>query len=114
MSIPELDPDLTRVTPNEWTTVERPLLVQLAAMGWDYLQGDLDYPQKTHRETFRKVLLLEPLRQAVRIINAAENVDEITIIWADREAVGIGGTAQERRRTITTRLMFENCKEIGC
>ncbi len=31
--IPELDPDPKRETPNEWTTVERPLLHQLTAMG---------------------------------------------------------------------------------
>lgn len=79
MNIPELDPDLARETPNEWTMVERPLLVQLAAMGWDYLQGDLDYPQKTHRQSFREVLLLEPLRRAIRAINASERLDELTI-----------------------------------
>lgn len=45
--IPELDPDPKRETPNEWTTVERPLLQQLVAMGWEYLEGNLDYPQKT-------------------------------------------------------------------
>ena len=85
MCIPELDPDSRRETPNEWTTVERPLLVQLAAMGWKYLQGDLDYPQKTYRENFREVLLLEPLRHAIRTINADENLDEITIDRAIRE-----------------------------
>lgn len=85
MNIPELDPDLARETPNEWTTVERPLLVQLVAMGWDYLQGDLDYPQKTHRQSFREVLLLAPLRQAIRTINACEELDELTIDRAIRE-----------------------------
>ncbi len=34
--IPSLDPDPQRETPNEWTMVERPLVVQLAAMGWEY------------------------------------------------------------------------------
>ncbi|MEA1924084.1 MAG: hypothetical protein U9N63_15720 [Pseudomonadota bacterium] len=65
-SIPELDPDPQRESPNEWTTVERPLLQQLTAMGWEYLQGNLDYPQKTFRNNFRDVLLCEPLRQAIR------------------------------------------------
>ena len=60
MGIPALDPDPERETPIEWTTVERPLLAQLTALGWEYLQGDLDYPQKTHRENFREVLLLGP------------------------------------------------------
>lgn len=83
--IPELDTDPERENPNEWTVAERPLLQQLAAMGWEYLQGDLDYPQKTLRENFRDVLLHEPLRKAVRSINAAENLDEITIDRAIRE-----------------------------
>ena len=83
--IPELDPDPERETPNEWTTVERPLLQQLVAMGWEYLPGDIDYPQKTLRENFRDVLLREPLRQAILRINAAESLDEITIDRAIRE-----------------------------
>ena len=38
--IPEVDRE--RDDPNEFTEVERPLLVQLVAMGWDFVQGDLD------------------------------------------------------------------------
>jgi type I restriction enzyme R subunit len=83
--IPELDTDRERENPNEWTTVERPLLQQLAAMGWEYLQGDIDYPQKTKRDNFRDVVLQDPLRQAIRTINGAENLDEITIDRAIRE-----------------------------
>ncbi|HBG19820.1 MAG TPA: restriction endonuclease subunit R [Desulfobulbaceae bacterium] len=104
--IPEPDPDPGRETPNEWTTVERPLLQQLAAMGWEYLQGDLDYPQKTFRENFRDVLLYEPLRHAIRKISAAENLDEITIDRAIRELERTdkpGGL--ERNRELTEKLI---------
>ncbi len=83
--IPELDTDPERETPNEWTMVERPLLKQLTAMGWEYLQGDIDYPQKTFRERFRDVLLRDQLRAAILRINAAEKLDEITIDRAIRE-----------------------------
>jgi len=34
--------DRERDDPNEFTEVERPLLIQLVAMGWDFVQGDLD------------------------------------------------------------------------
>ncbi len=85
MTIPELDPDPERETPNEWSTVERPLLQQLAAMGWEYLEGDLDYPQKTFRENFRDVLLHDHLRAAVKRINNEANLDDITIDRAIRE-----------------------------
>lgn len=54
--------DNEREYPNEYTEVERPLLVQLGAMGWQYVRGDLDYPQKTFRERFRDVLLRDKRR----------------------------------------------------
>jgi type I restriction enzyme R subunit len=106
MSIPELDPDLARETPSEWTTVEMPLLAQLAAMGWEYQQGDLDHPQKTFRENFRDVLLREPLREAIRKINAAENLDDITIdraIRALEKSDKPGGL--DRNRELTEKLI---------
>lgn len=104
--IPALDPDPQRETPNEWTTVERPLLQQLAAMGWEYLQGDMDYPQKTLRENFREVLLREPLRTAILKINAAENLDDITMDRAVRELERSdkpGG--MDRNRELTEKLI---------
>ncbi|MHC1744962.1 MAG: type I restriction endonuclease [Syntrophobacteraceae bacterium] len=104
--IPELDPDPARESPNEWTTVERPLLQQLVAMGWDYIQGDIDYPQKTFRESFREVLLREPLRKAIRDINEAEKLDEVTIDRAIRElerSEKPGGL--DRNRELTEKLI---------
>ena len=83
--IPELDPDPERETPNEWTTVERPLLQQLTGMGWEYLQGDIDYPQKTFRDNFRDVLLYDHLKSAIKQINENEHLDDITIDRAIRE-----------------------------
>lgn len=105
-NIPELDPDPGRETLNEWTTVERPLLQHLVAMGWEYLQGDLDYPQKTFRENFRDVLLPEKLRTAIRKINAAENLDDVTIDRAIRELERSdrpGGL--DRNRELTEKLI---------
>ena len=83
--IPELDPDPERETPNEWTTVERPLLQQLVGMGWEYLQGDIDYPQKTFRDNFRDVLLYDHLKSAIKRINENECLDDVTIDRAIRE-----------------------------
>jgi type I restriction enzyme R subunit len=81
--------DNEREYPNEYTEVERPMLVQLAEMGWQYVRGDLDYPQKTFRERFRDVVLRDKLRQAIRRINRDENgnefLDDVTIDRAIRE-----------------------------
>ena len=86
--------------------MERPLLQQPVAMGWEYLQGDIDYSQKTFRDNFRDVLLLEPLRKAIREINEAENLDEVTIDRAIRELERSdkpGGL--ERNRELTEKLI---------
>ncbi len=40
MSIPDLKPPTS--TPTEWSEVERPLLLQLARMGWQVMAGDID------------------------------------------------------------------------
>ena len=85
--IPRTDND--REYPNEYTEVERPLLVQLEAMGWQCVRGELDYPQKTFRERFREVILMDKLRDAVRRINRDDDgnpyLDDVTIDRAIRE-----------------------------
>lgn len=104
--IPELDTDLNRELPNEWTVVERPLLQQLMAMGWTYVQGDLDYPQKTFRGRFRDVVLKDKLRTAIQQINADENLDDVTIdraIAALERSDKTGGL--ERNRDLTEKLI---------
>src|ERR1039457_4080356 len=86
-SIPHVDYE--RDNPNEFTEVERPLLVQLVEMGWDYIKGDLDYPAKTGRTSFSETVLLERLRSAFRRINTDERghewLDDLTIDRAVRE-----------------------------
>jgi len=86
-TIPLTDPD--REHPNEYTEVEYPLLTQLVGMGWEYLHGDLDYPQKTDREHFREVILRPRLRAAIRKINCDPDgnayLDDVTIDRAVRE-----------------------------
>ena len=49
--------------PNELTKVEQPFFEQLQTMGWDYLQGDVDVPYITERESFRDPLLVERLQK---------------------------------------------------
>ena len=55
--------------PTEYTYVERPFLDQLAAMGWEVLDGCAQDPARTEREGFRQVLLEGRLRAALRRIN---------------------------------------------
>lgn len=107
--IPLADPD--REHPNEYTEVEYPMLAQLVGMGWAYLQGDLDYPQKTCREHFREVLLKPRLRAAIRKINRDEHgneyLDDVTIDRAIRELERAEKQdLLERNKELTTKLVL--------
>lgn len=102
--------DNEREYPNEYTEVERPMLVQLGAMGWQYVRGDLDYPQKTFRERFRDVVLRDKLRQAIRRINRDESgneyLDDVTIDRAIREFLTTTEFSTfDRNRELTDKLI---------
>jgi len=53
----------------EYVRVEHPFIQQLQELGWDYLEGDTGVPYLTERESFRQVLMLDRLRDAIRRIN---------------------------------------------
>ncbi|MBM3878172.1 MAG: hypothetical protein FJ387_00370 [Verrucomicrobia bacterium] len=40
----------------EYDRVERPFCAQLAAMGWQWIEGDTDVPEFTERQNFLEVL----------------------------------------------------------
>jgi type I restriction enzyme R subunit len=76
----------------EFIQVEQPLIDQLVSMGWKFTTGNLINPTATGRETFRDVLLLDDLRQAlVRI-----NVDDRGRPWLDNGRVGTAVSALQR------------------
>ncbi|HUX75336.1 MAG TPA: type I restriction endonuclease subunit R [Anaerolineae bacterium] len=68
---------------NEYTQVERPFIEQLRQLGWSYLEGDVDVPYLTERESFRQVLLTGRLREALACIN----LDESGEPWLDETRV---------------------------
>jgi type I restriction enzyme R subunit len=63
----------------EFSQVERPFIQQLQQLGWDYLEGDAGVPYLTERESFRQVLLVDRLREALSRINR----DEAGNRWLD-------------------------------
>ena len=110
MDLPELPPPTS--TPTEWSEVERPLLLQLHAMGWNVLcleneQDKIDYPGATGRQHFREVVQYETLKAAIRRINDDDGpLDDLTIERAIRELEKTGGQSLiERNRRITERLI---------
>ena len=103
--IPDLKPPTS--TPTEWSEVERPLLQQLAGMGWQIMFGDIDVPDLTERENFRQVVLYGRLREAIKRINSGDGpVDDLTVDRAIRQLEATGGQALlEKNRLITERLI---------
>ena len=63
----------------EYEQVERPFFTQLRSMGWLHTEGNEYDPTVTHRETFREVLILDDLRDALRRINLDPDGNE----WLD-------------------------------
>jgi type I restriction enzyme R subunit len=51
--------------PDERTKVELPLMEQLKGMGWRHLEGDIDVPYLTERDSFREVLLKDCVKAAL-------------------------------------------------
>jgi len=90
--------------PDEKTYVEMPFIEQLKAMGWEHIEGDIDVPYLTERESFRDVLLTDRLRNAVKIINLDDNGNP----WLDDDRVSQVVSTMER--ISTPKLMEANKK----
>ena len=59
-------------TPDEKTYVEIPFIEHLKGIGWDHIEGDIDVPYLTERESFRDVLPTGKLRKAIKKSNLDE------------------------------------------
>ena len=67
-------------TPDEKTYVKIPFIEQLKGIGWDHVEGDIDVPYLTERQSFRDVLLAGRLRKAIR----RNNLDDEGKPWLDK------------------------------
>lgn len=88
--------------PSEWTQVERPLIEQLATMGWASLRGDTDDPTVTERSNFRDVLIRKRLHGALRRINLGPDGSP----WLDDSRINQAINALEH--IAATKLMEAN------
>src|SRR5689334_16222545 len=94
----------------EYTKAEKPLLDQLAKMGWKTITGSLDYPSATGREGFREVILAGDLRQALRRINLRDGkpwLDDGRISQAVSAIERIGSKRLMEANQEATRLLHE-------
>ena len=89
-------------TPDEKTYVEIPFIEQLKGMDWDHIEGDIDVPYLTERESFRDVLLTKRLRRAIKKIN----LDDEGKPWLDDDR--INEVASRLERISASKLMEAN------
>lgn len=64
----------------ELDAVERPLVEQLVGLGWLFVEGDLDTPAATGRNTFAEVIQTNLLRRQLHALNLHEGSP-----WLDEE-----------------------------
>lgn len=72
----------------EYDLVEKPFCEQLRGMGWQWIEGDVDVPELTERESFREVVLKGRLEAALRRLNLRAGrpwLDEARVAHAIRD-----------------------------
>jgi len=85
----------------EWDAVERPFVEQLVGLGWRYVEGDLDAPARTGRDSFKDVLQEAPLRAQLRALNLRDGLP-----WLNDERISQAVAALSR--IAAPRLMEAN------
>lgn len=92
----------------EYEFVEQPLLDQLVLMGWSLTKGSLDTPANTGRDSFRDVLLLDDLKEALHRIN----LDPAGQPWLDEGRTTQAVNALQRLGAIKLLEANQNATEL--
>ena len=92
----------------ELSEVEQPFVDQLISMGWKYTTGSSDYPSASGRESFRDVLLLDDLREALARINGDDDGQP----WLDEGRVSTAVSAIQRPDAIKLMEANQACTEL--
>ena len=99
-------PDQIRI--DERNHVERPLLDQLAGLGWEIIDLDAkQHPGDSHRASFTEVVMLPVLREQLKVINPWLKDDQVDEVVKQLTASFPGGNLLENNRHIFN-LLLEN------
>lgn len=95
---------------SEYTQVERPLLEQLAGLGWQIIEGDKFDPTVSGRVSFREYYIEARFREALRRINTGpagdEWLDDLRLTEAFEALTRAGqGKLVEMNERVTARLV---------
>ena len=101
----------------EYLHVERPFIEHLQRLGWDYLPGDTGVPYLTERESFRQVLLVGRLRDALRRINLDQSgrpwLDDARLTQAVSHLQRLGQPRLMAANKEATRLLIKGTQLVG-
>jgi type I restriction enzyme R subunit len=106
----------TRAIQWEYDLVEKPFCQQLKAMGWQWLEGDIDVPELTERNSFREVLLKERLAAALRKLNRRDGqqwLDDARIARAIRDLEQAAGHRLMEANQSATELLLKGAVAEG-
>jgi type I restriction enzyme R subunit len=93
---------------DERNHVEKPLLDQLAGLGWDVLDLEMkQQPGETFRDSFTEVALLPVLRQQLQVINPWLQPDQVEEVVKQLTANFPSSSLLENNRHVFT-LLQEN------
>lgn len=85
----------------ELDAVERPFVEQLVGLGWRYVEGDIDAPERTGRDNFKQVLQEATLRRQLHALNLRDGQP-----WLDDARIAQAAAALTR--IAAPRLMEAN------
>jgi len=99
---------LEQIKIDERNHVEKPLLDQLAGLGWDII--DLDskqHPQDSYRKSFTEVVMVQVLREQLKVINPWLEDDQIEEV-VKRLTADFPGTGLIQNNRYVLDLLLEN------
>jgi hypothetical protein len=99
---------LEHIRIDERNHVEKPLLDQLAGLGWEII--DLDskqYPQDSYRKSFTEVVMLQVLREQLKVINPWLEDDQVEEV-VKRLTAGFPGTGLIQNNSYVLDLLLGN------
>lgn len=96
----------------EYLLSELPLIKQLQAQGWQYIEGSLDDASVTGRDSFAEVLQTQTLREQLVKVNLRTQASGEQVEWLDEQRVNQAISAISR--VAASKLMEANQKHLSC
>ena len=100
----------------ELDAVERPFVEQLVGLGWRYVEGDIDAPERTGRASFKQVLQETTLRRQLHALNLRDGqpwLDDARIAQAVAALTRIAAPRLMEANQVATELLLKGMTVDG-